>query len=149
MLRMVCNQCVFFSVARNKMMLKFFLKKRTNTNPNRGPFHERAPSRHFYRVIRGMIPHKTARGQRALSHLKLFDGVPSPYDKKKRVVIPQALKVMRLAPGRKFCKLGDLMDQLGWKHYGLIKVSFLLHVTGQYLRDGDSICSPSLAQPAP
>lgn len=39
-----------------------------------------------------MIPHKTKRGAAALERLKAFEGVPSPYDKVKRVVIPDALK---------------------------------------------------------
>jgi hypothetical protein len=33
--------------------------------------------------------------------LQVFDGVPSPYDKKKRMIIPDALRVTRLRPGRR------------------------------------------------
>ena len=55
-----------------------------------------------------MIPHKTKRGAAALERLKVFEGVPSPYDKQKRLVVPDALKVLRLQHGHKFCKLGDL-----------------------------------------
>ncbi|XVE48720.1 hypothetical protein DITRI_Ditri01bG0024900 [Diplodiscus trichospermus] len=39
-----------------------------------------------------MIPHKTKRGVVALARLKAYEGVPSPYDKVKRMVIPDALK---------------------------------------------------------
>jgi len=39
-----------------------------------------------------MIPHKTKRGEAALARLKVFEGVPPPYDKTKRMVIPDALK---------------------------------------------------------
>lgn len=28
-----------------------------------------------------MLPHKTKRGQAALERLKVFDGIPPPYDK--------------------------------------------------------------------
>jgi large subunit ribosomal protein L13Ae len=119
-----------------------FLRKRTNTNPKRGPFHYRAPSRILWRTvrsltclelapsladrpidhvdlyvyhnnpshvslkpiasphprpttpqIRGMLPHKTFRGAEALNRLTTFEGIPAPYDTKKRVVVPQALKV--------------------------------------------------------
>jgi len=31
-----------------------------------------------------MLPHKTARGAAALGRLKAFEGVPAPYDTKKR-----------------------------------------------------------------
>jgi ribosomal protein L13 len=43
--------------------------------------------------IRGMIPHKTHRGQMAMARLSAFEGIPAPYDKQKRMVVPQALKV--------------------------------------------------------
>ena len=49
----------------------------------------------------GMIPHKTTRGTEALNRLKVFDGVPPPYDKKKRMVVPAALRVLKLKPGRR------------------------------------------------
>ena len=50
-----------------------------------------------------MLPHKTARGAAAIERLKLFEGVPPPYDRKKKMVVPEALRVLRLKPGRKYC----------------------------------------------
>ncbi|XP_039329275.2 putative ribosomal protein uL13-like [Saimiri boliviensis] len=64
----------------------------------------------------GMLPHKTKRGQTALDRLKVFDGIPPPYDKKKRMVVPAALKVVRLKPTRKFADLGRLAHEVGWKY---------------------------------
>ena len=49
------------------------------------------------------MPHKTPRGAAAIRRIKLFEGIPPPYDKKKRVVVPAALRVLRLKPGRKYC----------------------------------------------
>jgi len=43
-----------------------------------------------------MIPHKTKCGATTLSRLRDFEGVPPPYDRKKRMVIPDALKVLRI-----------------------------------------------------
>jgi large subunit ribosomal protein L13Ae len=85
-----------------------------------GPFHFRAPSRIFYKTVRGMIPHKTARGAAALERLKVFEGVPPPYDKQKRVVVPQALRVLRLKPGRKYCTVGRLSHEVGWKYQDVV-----------------------------
>lgn len=85
-----------------------------------GPFHFRAPSRIFYKTVRGMIPHKTARGAAAMERLKVFEGVPPPYDKKKRMVVPQALRVMRLKPGRKYCTVGRLSHEVGWKYQDVV-----------------------------
>ena len=46
--------------------------------------------------VRGMTPHKTERGKDALKRLQTFEGVPPPYDKKKLMVIPSALKVINV-----------------------------------------------------
>merc|ERR1712126_765433 len=87
---------------RNKLKYLKFLRLRCNVKPLRGPFHFRAPSKIFWRTVRGMTPHKTERGKDALKRLQTFEGVPPPYDKKKKMVIPSALKVLRLKPGWKY-----------------------------------------------
>merc|ERR1740139_2120715 len=108
------------SLYRAKLKYANFKRKSTNSNPSHGPFHYRAPSKILWRGIRGMVPHKTARGAGALDRFKAFEGIPHPYDRKKRMVVPQALKVLRLRPERRFCKLGDLSAEFGWKHKELI-----------------------------
>eukprot|EP00245_Coleochaete_scutata_P016782 TRINITY_DN7981_c0_g1_i1.p1 TRINITY_DN7981_c0_g1~~TRINITY_DN7981_c0_g1_i1.p1 ORF type:complete len:210 (+),score=45.89 TRINITY_DN7981_c0_g1_i1:152-781(+) len=108
-------------LVRQKMKYLRFLKKRMNTKPSKGPIHFRAPSRILWRTIRGMIPHKTKRGAAALERLKAFEGIPPPYDKTKRVVIPDALKVLRLQPGHNYCLLGNLSHEVGWHHWETIK----------------------------
>mmetsp|Transcript_29637 Transcript_29637/g.76928 ORF Transcript_29637/g.76928 Transcript_29637/m.76928 type:complete len:202 (-) Transcript_29637:96-701(-) len=109
------------SLYRAKLKYANFKRKKTNSNPRHGPFHQRAPSKILWRTIRGMVPHKTARGAAALDRLKCFEGIPHPFDRKKRMVIPAALKVLRIRPERKFCKLGDLSSLFGWKHSALIE----------------------------
>eukprot|EP01129_Flabellula_baltica_P015518 TRINITY_DN7937_c0_g1_i1.p1 TRINITY_DN7937_c0_g1~~TRINITY_DN7937_c0_g1_i1.p1 ORF type:complete len:205 (+),score=52.96 TRINITY_DN7937_c0_g1_i1:50-664(+) len=101
---------------RNKFKYLSFLRKRTNTNPKKGPIHFRAPSKILWRTVRGMLPHKTARGQIALDKLKVFDGCPPPYDRQKKVVIPEALRALRLKPMRKYTVLGELASEVGWKY---------------------------------
>mmetsp|Transcript_1555 Transcript_1555/g.3390 ORF Transcript_1555/g.3390 Transcript_1555/m.3390 type:complete len:204 (-) Transcript_1555:72-683(-) len=103
------------SLFRNKLKYADFKRKKMNSNPRRGPFHYRAPAKIFWRSVRGMIPHKTARGAAAMDRLKSFEGMPHPYDVKKKVVVPQALKVLRLKPERRFCRLGELSKEVGWK----------------------------------
>lgn len=82
-----------------------YLRKRMNTKPSRGPYHFRAPSKCLFKVVRGMIPHKTKRGMEALNRLKVFDGIPHPYDRMKRMVVPSALRVLKLKPGKFFKKI--------------------------------------------
>eukprot|EP00887_Chlorella_sp_A99_P000804 scaffold5.g804.t1 len=103
-------------MVRQKAKYERFLNKRNVSNPRRGAVKFRAPSRILWRTVRGMVPHKTARGAAALDRLKAFEGVPHPYDKVKRLVIPDALKVLRLQHGHRNCKLGDLASSIGWKH---------------------------------
>merc|ERR1712124_114683 len=61
------------------------------------------------------VPHKTTRVAMAMDRLKSFDGIPHPYDEKKRVVVPAALKALRLKTHRKYTRLGDLSKEYGWK----------------------------------
>ncbi|KAL0088470.1 hypothetical protein F4703DRAFT_1846299 [Phycomyces blakesleeanus] len=70
--------------------------------------------------MRGMVPHKTARGAAALDRIKVFEGVPPPYDRMKRMVIPDALRVLRLKPGRKFTTLGRISHEVGWKYQDVV-----------------------------
>lgn len=57
---------------RNKLKWLEAAKKNSNSNPRRGgPWHWRAPSRIFWKTVRGMIPHKVQRGAEALARLKV------------------------------------------------------------------------------
>merc|ERR1711865_922859 len=73
------------------------------------------------RVVRGMMPHKCSRGAKALEKLACFVGVPSPYDKVKSMIVPCALKVLRMARDRAVTKLGRLSSSVGWKHEATVK----------------------------
>ena len=108
------------SLFRNKLKFHEFLNKTRNTNPRKGHIHFRTPSRIFWRMVRGMLPHKTPKGSAALGRLKVFEGIPFPYDPKKRVVVPDALKVLRLKSHRKFCNLGELAGKIGWTKKDLV-----------------------------
>jgi large subunit ribosomal protein L13Ae len=68
-----------------------------------------------------MLPHKTSRGAAALGKLKIFEGVPAPYDTKKREVIPDALRSVKLSSFRKYCTLGDLSSEVGWSKRDLVE----------------------------
>merc|ERR1711977_105983 len=74
------------SFFRAKLRYHEFLNKRHLVNPKKsGPFHHRAPSRIFHRTVRGMVPHKASRGAAAMERLKVYEGVPPPFDRKKKV----------------------------------------------------------------
>ncbi len=111
-----CDQIVQSgSMYRNKLKFTEYLHKAKNPNPRRGAFHFRAPARMFWKAVRGMTPRKTARGEAAMARLKTFDGIPYPYDHKRRMVIPDALKCLHLRDYRKYTVLGELAAEMGWK----------------------------------
>lgn len=122
--RIVVVRCEELNMSGNffRAKLKYhgFLRKRTLTNPTRGPFHFRAPSRIFFRTVRGMLPHKTSRGAAAMERLKVFEGVPEAFSSKKRMVVPAALRTLRLRPGRRFITLGRLSNEVGWKYQDIL-----------------------------
>ena len=108
------------SLTRNKVKYAQFARKRMNTNPSRGPYHFRSPARIFWRTLRGMVPHKTVRGANALARLAAYEGIPEPFDKKKRVVVPDAIKVLRMRADRRFTLLGALSKEVGWGYTELV-----------------------------
>ena len=65
-----------------------------------------------------MPPHKTKRGQAALERLEVSDRISRHYDKKKRMVVPAALKVVCLKLTRKFAYLGRLAHEVVNGHTG-------------------------------
>merc|ERR1711990_1064493 len=105
---------------RNKLKVMEYLRKRHLTKPSRGPFHGRSPSKMFKHVIRGMLPHKSDRGQTAFNSLKAFEGIPAPYDKMRRVIVPSAFKQIKLKPTRKFAPVGRLAAETGWKYQDVV-----------------------------
>ena len=117
-----CEQAIYSGKHfRTKINLMDFLHKHNNTNPRRGgPIHKMAPSMLVWRTIRGMIPHKTAKGAAAMRRLKCFDGCPTAVNNKKKMVVPDALKANKLAPRAKFCVLGNVASECGWNKQELI-----------------------------
>lgn len=55
----------------------------------------------YHNLFPGMLPSKTMRGRRALRLLKAYEGIPGIYQHTVRKVVPDALRKLRLAPGRK------------------------------------------------
>lgn len=67
-----------------------------------------------------MVPHKTKRGQNALRRLKVYEGIPSPYDKQKRLCVPIALRQLCLRPDRKYCNVDRVAHEVGWKYRDVV-----------------------------
>lgn len=109
------------SLFRNKLKYMEFMHLTMSTKPSKGVQHHRAPSRVIWRCIRGMLPHKSKRGAAALGRLKCFDGCPLSWNTKKKMVIPDALKIVRLKPRSKHCVQGEVLTQCGWNNAELLR----------------------------
>lgn len=68
-----------------------------------------------------MLPHKLSRGAAALTRLRAHEGVPPKYAKSKLSVVPSALRVVKLDPRRKYCDVGRLSHEVGWKYQNVIE----------------------------
>ncbi|KAK5964772.1 Large subunit ribosomal protein 16 [Trichostrongylus colubriformis] len=105
---------------RSKLKYMSFLRKRCNINPARGAFHYRSPGKIFWRTVRGMLPHKTPHGNLALKNLRVYEGVPSAYDRVKKMNAPVANRHLCLKPRRKHCTVGRLSHEVGWKYQDVV-----------------------------
>ena len=106
---------------RNKVKYLNFLRKRKLTNPTLGPFHHRAPSAVFTRIVRGMLPYYTKRGKSAFRRLSAYEGVPASVARKgQRFTIPKAERRNRLMPERAYTVLGNMCQHVGWKYKAVV-----------------------------
>eukprot|EP00924_Labyrinthula_sp_SR-Ha-C_P008482 snap_masked-scaffold_32-processed-gene-1.12-mRNA-1 protein AED:0.03 eAED:0.03 QI:127/1/1/1/0/0/2/132/201 len=113
--------CLSGTMHRTSATYASFIRKRTATNPKRGPIHFHSPAKFFWRTVRGMLPHKTARGQKALLRLKCFEGVPQEYVEHRRVIVGEARKEVCLKKHRKYVRVSELMKKFGWKYESVIE----------------------------
>mmetsp|Transcript_25285 Transcript_25285/g.83579 ORF Transcript_25285/g.83579 Transcript_25285/m.83579 type:complete len:189 (-) Transcript_25285:6900-7466(-) len=108
-------------LGRNVNKYKSIFKKKTNTNPRRGPFHFKSPSKILYQTIKRMIPHKTMRGSKALKNLKIFEGLPRIFSKIKKEKFFEAFRYKVIKNYRKTVNLGKVCEVLGWKNRKFIE----------------------------
>merc|ERR1711933_712943 len=77
-------------------------------------------SRSFFRAVRGMIKHKTERGNIAIGNLKVFEGVPEYYQNTKFYKVRHAHGINRFGTSRKSCTLGRLCHEHGWGYRDVV-----------------------------
>ncbi|MEM2110992.1 MAG: 50S ribosomal protein L13 [Candidatus Bathyarchaeia archaeon] len=77
----------------------------------KGPFHPRRPDNIVRKTIRGMIPHKKARGERALKRLKVFSNVPREFEEAEKETISE-ISARNLKCS--YIKVSELARAIGW-----------------------------------
>ncbi len=78
----------------------------------KGPIHYRRPSAIVRRTIRGMLPHRKARGLDAFGRLRVYIGVPRELEAIQAESIPDA-HLERL--GGRYVTVGEIARSIGWR----------------------------------
>ncbi len=84
-------------------------------HPKKGPFHPRRPDQIVHRTVRGMLPHRLAKGQEALRRLKVFLGVPSKLKGKPLQTIKEAHASKLKCP---YVTVEEFAKEIGYKPMG-------------------------------
>jgi len=84
-------------------------------HPRKGPFHPRRPDQIVHRTVRGMLPHRLAKGQEALRRLKVFLGVPSKLKDAPAQTIKEAHVSKLKCP---YVTVEELAKEIGYKPIG-------------------------------
>jgi large subunit ribosomal protein L13 len=86
------------------------LRTRTLGTQIHAPVHQRRPDLYLRRVVRGMLPWKSAKGRAAFHRVLVFMGVPEEYSKKNTVRVPGADASKLPSP---YVTLEDLATEIG------------------------------------
>ena len=97
------------SGSRQNILAKYHQKRERRTIM--GPYFPRTPDRLVRRTIRGMLPHKTAKGRDAFKRVMCYLGVPENLKNEKKETINEA-NVSKL-PVLKFMTVGEICEQIG------------------------------------
>lgn len=79
--------------------------------PERGPFHYRRPDRIMLKTVRGMLPMKQVKGQRAIANLRVFMSVPQELRDQKTEKFMDADSSKLKGPQ---FTLAELAREIGW-----------------------------------
>jgi large subunit ribosomal protein L13 len=90
-------------------------KKLEIGHPKKGPFHPRRPEEIVRRTIKGMLPRRKPKGQRAYRRLKVFVDVPQELKETETQTIPDAESEKLKCP---YITVGKLAKEIGWASTG-------------------------------
>jgi large subunit ribosomal protein L13 len=92
-----------------KHIIDDYTEKRERGDPYHGPFYPKEPDRILKRIVRGMLPYKSAKGKDAFKRLRVFISVPEEYGKAEFSEIKGAENNLKC----KTMSLGGLAVKLG------------------------------------
>jgi large subunit ribosomal protein L13 len=75
-------------------------------SPRKGPFLHRSPDKLVRRAVRGMLPVKQEKGEKAFKRIKCYKGIPESLKDQKQEVFDKAN--IAKVPNLKYMRVGDL-----------------------------------------
>jgi len=91
-----------------------FIRKEAQGEWARGPHYPRQSDRIVKRMIRGMIPYKSARGRVAYQKVMCYNGIPAVFADKEYYKLPETTDIKKL-PNLKYTAIGEISKLLGAK----------------------------------
>ena len=83
----------------------------SHVNPIYGPIHPRRPDNILRRMVRGMVPKTKAKGTSAMSHLRVYMGVPEKFIGVKTSKFEDALATRPLPS---YTTIAEIAKNIGW-----------------------------------
>jgi large subunit ribosomal protein L13 len=105
-----CDKAVMTGSKTGNIAQYRYLIRETG-QPQKGPFLSRLPDRFVRRQIRGMLPHKKARGAAAWKRILCYQGVPDEFKGKKLEKLDWAHSKHKRT--MKLITIGELCNALG------------------------------------
>ncbi|GIU68915.1 MAG: 50S ribosomal protein L13 [Candidatus Woesearchaeota archaeon] len=106
-----CEQMVI--TGSKPFLTKESHRRRVQGTWSKGPFYYRMPDRYVRRIIRGMLPYKTARGKQAYSRILCYVGMPDELKNEKNITIESAH--ISKVPNLKYITVKELSKLMGAK----------------------------------
>jgi large subunit ribosomal protein L13 len=108
-----CEKAIITGSRRN-VIEKYKRKRDLGHSPFKGPYIIRSPDRIVKRIIRGMLPYKKERGERAFKRIKCHVGVPDEFENEKMIATIKEANVSKL-PNLKYITIEEVSKEMGAK----------------------------------
>lgn len=86
----IINSELAVITGNKKDILAKYKSRADKGGPHHGPFLPKTPDRFLKRIIRGMLPHKQAKGINALKKIKCYIGFPEEFQGKETETLKKA-----------------------------------------------------------
>lgn len=96
-----------------KYLLDEVHRRRVQGTWEKGPFYLRRPDRFVRRIVRGMIPYKTSRGNVAYKRVMCYIGSPKELEQHKSITVDNAN--IKHIKNLKYVTVGELCKHMGAK----------------------------------